>query len=52
MAYTADDGVISRRIQQIEQCHSKLVEKRESLVRTDFVEHTTEKRTVERRLEG
>jgi uncharacterized protein YutE (UPF0331/DUF86 family) len=44
----ADERVVSTKLEQIEQYHSELKEKQQSLTRTDILTNTTEQRAVER----
>ena len=48
----ADERVVSVKLEQIEQYHGELAEKRESLTRQEFLESTTEQRAVERMFEN
>ena len=52
MDCVADERVVSIKLEQIEQYHSELIEKRETLSRETFLESTTEKRAVERMFEN
>jgi uncharacterized protein YutE (UPF0331/DUF86 family) len=48
----ADERVVSVKLEQIEQYHGELLEKRESLSRHAFLQSTTEQRAVERMFEN
>lgn len=48
----ADARVVSVKLEQIEQYHGELAEKRATLSRTDFLGSTTEQRAVERMFEN
>ncbi|KZN22655.1 hypothetical protein A4G99_19585 [Haladaptatus sp. R4] len=48
----ADERVVSTKLEQIEQYHSELKEKQQSLTRTDLLTNTTEQRAVERMFEN
>ena len=48
----ADERVVSVKLEQIEQFHGELRDKRESLSRDEFLESTTEQRAVERMFEN
>lgn len=52
MDSVADERVVSIKLEQIEQYHSELVEKRETLSKKTFLESTTEQRAVERMFEN
>lgn len=52
MDSVADERVVSIKFEQIEQYHSELVEKRETLSKKTFLESTTEQRAVERMFEN
>lgn len=52
MDYVADERVVSKKLEQIEQYHGELTEKQQSLSRTDLLEDTTEQRAVERMFEN
>ena len=47
-----DERVISVKLEQIEQYHGELKEKRETLSRDEFLQSTTEQRAVERMFEN
>ena len=47
-----DERVVATKLEQIEQYHSELVEKRSALSRSDYLESTTEQRAVERMFEN
>ena len=48
----ADDGVVSTKLEQIEQYHGELLSKQRSLSREQFLGETTEQRAVERMFEN
>jgi len=48
----ADERVVSIKLEQIEQYHGELTEKRETLSRSEFLGSTTEQRAVERMFEN
>ena len=48
----ADERVVSVKLEQIEQYHGELADKRRTLSRTDLFENTTEQRAVERMFEN
>lgn len=48
----ADERVVAVKLEQIEQYHGELIEKRESLSRREFLGSTTEQRAVERMFEN
>lgn len=48
----ADKRVVSVKLEQIEQYHGELAEKRETLSRKGFLQNTTEQRAVERMFEN
>jgi uncharacterized protein YutE (UPF0331/DUF86 family) len=48
----ADERVVSVKLEQIEQYHGELTEKRETLSRDEFRQSTTEQRAVERMFEN
>jgi uncharacterized protein YutE (UPF0331/DUF86 family) len=48
----ADERVISAKLEQIEQDHGELKEKQETLSQSEFLQHTTEQRAVERMFEN
>lgn len=48
----ADERVVSVKLEQIEQYHSELKAKQESLSRSEFRSNTTEQRAVERMFEN
>ncbi|WP_246391808.1 hypothetical protein [Halosimplex pelagicum] len=48
----ADERVVSVKLEQIEQYHGELVEKRETLSRQEFLANTTEQRAIERMFEN
>jgi len=48
----ADERVVSVKLEQIEQYHGELREKKETLSRDEFLESTTEQRAVERMFEN
>ena len=52
MDCVADERVVSIKLEQIEQYHSELMGKRETLSRKTFLESTTEQRAVERMFEN
>lgn len=52
MDCVAEKRVVAVKLKQIEQYHSELVEKRETLSRERFIESTTEQRAVERMFEN
>lgn len=47
-----DERVVATKLEQIDQYHSELQEKQQSLSRSAFVENTTEQRAVERMFEN
>ncbi|WP_158057959.1 type VII toxin-antitoxin system HepT family RNase toxin [Halorussus halophilus] len=48
----ADERVVSKKLEQIEQYHGELKAKQRSLSRADFLRETTEQRAVERMFEN
>jgi uncharacterized protein YutE (UPF0331/DUF86 family) len=48
----ADERVVATKLEQIEQYHGELMEKQESLTRTEYLESVTEQRAVERMFEN
>jgi uncharacterized protein YutE (UPF0331/DUF86 family) len=48
----ADERVVSVKLEQIEQYHGELAEKRATLSRDEFRQSTTEQRAVERMFEN
>lgn len=48
----ADDRVVAIKLEQIEQYHGELIEKREALTRSEFLQSTTQQRAVERMFEN
>jgi uncharacterized protein YutE (UPF0331/DUF86 family) len=48
----AEERVVATKLEQIEQYHGELTEKRESLTRTAFMESVTEQRAIERMFEN
>lgn len=48
----ADERVVAIKLEQIEQYHGELTEKRETLSRTEFLGSTTQQRAVERMFEN
>ena len=47
-----DERVVATKLEQIEQYHSELKEKRRTISRTGFLASTTEQRAVERMFEN
>lgn len=47
-----DERVVSVKLEQIEQYHGELAEKRDTLSRAEFLQNTTEQRAVERMFEN
>lgn len=47
-----DERVVAHKLEQIEQYHSELSEKQETLSRSDFLRSTTQQRAVERMFEN
>lgn len=47
-----DERVVSQKLEQIEQYHSELTSKQQSLSREDLLRNTTEQRAVERMFEN
>ena len=52
MGYMADERVVSKKLEQIEQYHGELKAKQQSLSREDLLTDTTEQRAVERMFEN
>lgn len=48
----ADERVVSKKLEQIEQYHGELKEKQQSLSQEDLLTDTTEQRAVERMFEN